>query len=91
MSTEMLIIVMLGAFIAIGVFYSNDSSPRSAFLDAGPTLGLRLERNLETGAGFTDKSRETGNIENRVNGVRKCPPAGERFFFIRPNVYLPKL
>lgn len=56
MSTEMLIILMLGAFIAIGVFYSNDSSPRSAFLDAGPTLGLRLERNVETGAGFTDMS-----------------------------------
>lgn len=55
MTTELVILLAILAFLVGGVFY-GDSSPRATFLNVSPKLGARLEREVETGAGFTDMS-----------------------------------
>jgi hypothetical protein len=52
MSTEMVIILGLFAFILFGVFV-GDNGPKATFRKASPLLGAKLEKHIETGPGFT--------------------------------------
>ena len=59
MTTELVLLLSLYAFIIIGVFL-GDSGPIETFKKSGPRLGARIERNLATGWGFrkaTDKDK----------------------------------
>jgi len=56
MSTELTILLSLTAFILVGAFAGEDSLPRKAFVNAGPKLGTRIERQLDTAAGFQEKA-----------------------------------
>ena len=50
MSTELIILLMLTAVILPGI----STVPRGTFINAGPYLGARIEKQLDTGAGFQE-------------------------------------
>lgn len=51
MSTEFVLLLGIYAFVLLGAFV-GDKGPGATFLNAGPRLGARVERNLATGAKF---------------------------------------
>ncbi len=65
MTTELAILLALFLFIVVGGVLNNKSGIRATFLAAGPNLGARIEKHLETGAGFV----------HRTNAWEPPPPA----------------
>ena len=59
MSTELTILLALTAFILVGAFTGENSVLRSTFFESGPNLGARIERQLDTGAGFQEKANQS--------------------------------
>lgn len=59
MSTELIILLILAAFIIPGI----SQVPRDAFIEAGPYLGGRIEKQLDTGAGFQEIALEESKTE----------------------------
>lgn len=57
MTTELVILLTLFVIVIVGVF----KTPANTFDQAGPKLGMRIEKHLETGPGFTDKTDGTPN------------------------------
>lgn len=53
MTTELVILLMLFVIVIAGVF----KTPTKTFEEAGPRLGMRIEKHLETGAGFVAKTQ----------------------------------
>ncbi len=59
MTTELTILLTITAFVVVGIFVGPNSAPRKAFVEAGPSLGARIERQLDTGAGFQEAARNS--------------------------------
>lgn len=57
MTTELVIITLIGAFIMIGAFL-GENGPRTTFAKSAPHLGARIEKHLETGSGFIDNAKQ---------------------------------
>lgn len=55
MTTELVILLMLFVIIIAGVI----KTPATTFEEAGPRLGMRIEKHLETGADFTYKTQRS--------------------------------
>ena len=55
MTTELTILITIFAFVLLGVFL-GENGPKSTFEKAGPKLGARIEKHIETGSGFYHKS-----------------------------------
>ena len=52
MTTELIILLILSLFIWPAI----STTPRNTFINAGAYLGGRIERQLDTGAGFQEKA-----------------------------------
>ena len=52
MTTELILLIGLFAFILLGSFLNKKSGMEATFREAAPKLGARVEKHLETGAGF---------------------------------------
>lgn len=52
MTTEYLLLLCLMVFLVLGAFIGRDTGIESTFQKAGPRLGARVEKHLETGRGF---------------------------------------
>lgn len=59
MTTELVLIIGLYAFILMGVFF-GDSGPMATFKKSAPRLAARIERNLTTGKGFSENDTSLG-------------------------------
>ncbi len=57
MTTELVVLLTLLMIVIVGVF----KTPTRTFDEAGPKLGMRIEKQLETGAGFTVISQSKPN------------------------------
>lgn len=57
MTTELVVLLTLLMIVIVGVF----KTPTQTFEEAGPKLGMRIEKHLETGAGFTALSQSKPN------------------------------
>ncbi len=55
MTTELVILLALSLFIIVGGVLHHESGVRATFLAAGPNLGARVEKHLETGSGFLNR------------------------------------
>lgn len=64
MSTELVLLIGIFAFILGGVFYS-DIGPMGTFRTSGPRLGARIERDITIGNRFVSA---TGSKINWVQG-----------------------
>lgn len=53
MTTELVLILGLYAFILMGVFF-GDMGPIATFNKSAPRLAARIERNVTVGKGFTE-------------------------------------
>lgn len=57
MTTELVILLMLATFILTG-FFGGDGGPfKSAFINSGPVLATRIERQLDTASLFQTKAK----------------------------------
>jgi hypothetical protein len=54
MTTELILLLGLSAFILLGGLLNNNSGMEATFKKAAPRLGARVEKYLETGSGFPD-------------------------------------
>ena len=70
MTTELILLLGLFAFIMIGGFLGN-KGPKATFLDSGPRLAARIEKNIQTGIDFKNK-----NSVNAWNPPPGAPPDG---------------
>lgn len=52
MTTEFALLLGLSVFILAGSFLNKNSGVEATFKKAGPKLGARIERHIETGAGW---------------------------------------
>ena len=52
MTTELVILLSLFAFILFGAVM-GENGPKATFFKASPMLGARIEKQIETGRGFT--------------------------------------
>ncbi len=57
MTTELVILLTICLFVIVGIF----KTPAQSFDEAGPRLGIRLEKQIETGPGFQQLSLHTKN------------------------------
>jgi hypothetical protein len=57
MTTELVILLTLFVIVIAGIF----KTPTDTFERAGPKLGMRIEKHLETGSGFTFRTQGTPN------------------------------
>lgn len=57
MTTELVILLTLFVIVIVGVF----KTPANTFEKAGPKLGMRIEKQLETGVDFSAKTQGTPN------------------------------
>lgn len=55
MTTEAILILFLSVIIILGVYF-GDNGPINTFKDAGPRLGVKIERNISIGSGFMQDS-----------------------------------
>lgn len=69
MTTELVILLGIFAFLLVGVFFGESDSFRATFERSSPKLGARLERHLETGGGFAQKSLENERGD-QASGIR---------------------
>lgn len=61
MTTELVLILGLYAFILMGVFF-GDMGPIATFNKSAPRLAARIERNVTIGKGFTQNDNSLGWI-----------------------------
>ncbi len=54
MTTELILLIGLFAFILLGSFLNQNSGMEAVFKKSAPRLGARIEKHLETGSGFPD-------------------------------------
>jgi hypothetical protein len=59
MSTELVILFAIFAFILTGVFV-GPNGPKTTFEKSAPKLGARLEKEIETGSGFIQDAGSDG-------------------------------
>lgn len=59
MTTELVLILGLYAFILMGVFF-GDMGPIATFNKSAPRLAARIERNVTTGKGFNNGDTSMG-------------------------------
>lgn len=59
MTTELVLILGLYAFILMGVFF-GDLGPIATFNKSAPRLAARIERNVTTARGFTQNNASIG-------------------------------
>jgi hypothetical protein len=52
MTTEMVLLLSIFAFVVLGAFVGPNAGPNYAFLTGSPHLGARIEQQLTTGRGF---------------------------------------
>lgn len=64
MTTELVLILGLYAFILMGVFF-GDMGPIATFNKSAPRLAARIERNVTTGRGFTQNEKAIGWVSER--------------------------
>jgi hypothetical protein len=57
MTTELVILLTLFVIVIAGIF----KTPTESFEKAGPKLGMRIEKHLETGAGFSLRTQGANN------------------------------
>lgn len=57
MTTELILLLTVFVFVIAGVV----KTPTKSFEEAGPRLGMRLEKQIETGTEFTFKSLNHAN------------------------------
>ena len=55
MTTELILLLGLFAFLVLGSFLNKDSGLEATFSKAAPRLGARIEKHLETGSGFPEQ------------------------------------
>lgn len=60
MTTELVVLLTIFVIVIVGFF----KTPTQTFENAGPKLGMRLEKQIETGYGF---SARTKNAQNPVS------------------------
>ena len=53
MTTELILLIAVWAFIVLGVFMNPDIGPIGTFNQSGPRLGARIERNVAVGYRYT--------------------------------------
>lgn len=58
MAVEYILLYAMVITLVLGAFYNGNSNVRDVFLESGSRLGVRLERNIETGSGFNQASRD---------------------------------
>jgi hypothetical protein len=51
-TTELVLLLSISAFVLLGAFVGKGSGPKYAFLTGAPHLGARIEQQLTTGHGF---------------------------------------
>lgn len=54
MTTELILLIGLFAFILLGSFLNNENGIEATFKKSAPRLGARIEKHLETGTGFPE-------------------------------------
>ncbi len=54
MTTELILLLGLFAFLLLGSFLNERSGIEATFKKSAPRLGARIEKHLETGGGFPD-------------------------------------
>lgn len=54
MTTELVLLLSMFVFLVLGGFI-RDGGPRKTFEDSAPKLAARLERDIATGADFTNR------------------------------------
>lgn len=54
MTTELILLLGLFAFILLGSFLNKDTGIEAVFKKSAPRLGARIEKHLETGSGFPE-------------------------------------
>ncbi len=69
MTIEMIILIVITTFVAFGPDGESGifKTPLNTFKEAGSYLGGRIERQLDTAAGFQEKALDTANPGNRLN------------------------
>lgn len=55
MTTELMLLLGLFAFILLGSFLNGKTGVEATFKKSGPRLGARIEKHLETGVGFENQ------------------------------------
>ena len=55
MTTELILLLGLFAFILLGSFLNDRSGMEATFRKSAPRLGARIEKHLETGSGFPER------------------------------------
>lgn len=59
MTTELILLLVIFVTVIVGIF----KTPTESFQEAGPKLGLRIEKQIETGTEFALRSQK---FDNRV-------------------------
>ncbi len=57
MTTEFILLLTVFVFVIVGIF----KTPTETFETAGPRLGYRIQKQIETGTEFSFKSRQLPN------------------------------
>ena len=57
MTTELVILITVFMVVVVGIF----KLPAQSFEQAGPKLGMRIEKQIETGYGFTKRTMKSDN------------------------------
>ena len=65
MTTELVILLMLAVFLLTG-FMGKDGPFKRAFIQAGPVLGTRIERQLDTASLFQQKAKRHRGAGDRL-------------------------
>jgi Flp pilus assembly pilin Flp len=65
MTTEYILLLCLFAFIVMGTFVGRNTGIEATFQKAGPRLGARVEKQLETGRGFNARWEAPGAVGTR--------------------------
>ena len=55
MTTEAILILFLSVLIILGVYF-GDNGPINTFKDAGPRLGVKIERSISIGSSFMEQT-----------------------------------
>lgn len=66
MTTELVLILGLYAFILMGVFF-GDMGPIATFNKSAPRLAARIERNVTTGRGFVQQQKSISWTQENGN------------------------
>lgn len=74
MSTELILLLSIYAFILLGIFFDEKTGVSATFENSAPKLAARMEANISTGTGFADPKGGNG----RPNWIKpnNRPPGG---------------